>query len=65
MIRQGREVYILPEWRDEGDDEFIWIAVEDEDGDRVKVKALISGLRFLPAAIIETRMLIEGDSIKY
>ena len=65
MIRQGQEIYIRPEFQDKGDDEFVWIAVEDEDGDRVKVKPLIPELQIRPVSIVETRMLIAGDSIKY
>jgi hypothetical protein len=65
MIRQGQEVYVRPEWRDKGDEESIWIAVEDEDGGRVKVKTFIPEYQIQPVSVIETSMLIEGDLIAY
>ena len=37
MILKGQGVHIKPEWQDAGDDEFTWIALEDESGDRVKI----------------------------
>jgi hypothetical protein len=62
MIRKGQTVHIKREWQDPGDDEFTWIALEDEDGDRVKISPVMPKLRFAPVSIVETRMLIEGDA---
>ncbi len=62
MIRKGQTVRIKPEWQDAGDDEFTWIALEDEDGDRVKIMPLIPDLTYPPVTIVETRMLIAGDA---
>ncbi len=65
MIRKGQKVYIRPEWQDDGDDEFLWIAIEDEDRGLVKVVTFMPELRFSPVSWIETRMLIAGDSTLY
>jgi hypothetical protein len=62
MIIKGQQVHIRPEWQDAGDDEFIWIALEDEDGGRVKVGTFMPELTFSPISVVETRMLIEGDA---
>lgn len=35
MIRKGDTVQIKKEWQDEGDECFMWVALEDEDGGRV------------------------------
>ena len=40
-ICRGDRIEILPEWQDEGDDGFIWFAIEDEDGGRVAVTAVM------------------------
>jgi len=32
MIKKGDRIRIKPEWQDPGDDKFIWVALEDEDG---------------------------------
>lgn len=57
MIRKGDTVRIKPEWQDDGDDTFHWIAVEDEDGGRVRIQATNTGLRFPPNQVVQTSML--------
>lgn len=56
-IKRGDEVRILPEWQDTGDDRFVWLALEDEDGGRVRIEPQIPGLAFLPNQVVEVRML--------
>jgi hypothetical protein len=62
MIRKGHQVHLKPEWQDAGDDQFTWIALEDEDGGRVKIATLIPDFTFLPVEVVQTRMLVGGDS---
>jgi hypothetical protein len=51
-------VRILPEFQDEGDDEFERIVVEaPADSPRVLVKTLIPGFEYAPTERIEARML--------
>lgn len=57
MIKAGDIVEILPEWQDEGDSEFTWVAIEDEDGGRVKVKVIDSTLVFAPIYVMQTDWL--------
>ncbi len=64
MIRKGQAVHIRPEWRDAGDEEFVWIAAEDEDGGRVRVIPDMPEFRFSPSTVVEVRMLIEGDATR-
>ena len=59
-IAAGDQVFIKPEFQDEGDDQFIWQAIEDEDGGRVKIAPVNIGLPIIPNQIIETRMLVEA-----
>ena len=37
MLKKGDEVRILPEFQDDGDDDFIWIVMADEEKGRVDV----------------------------
>jgi hypothetical protein len=37
MIRKGDQVEIKPEWQDEGDSEYVWIAFNDEEKGRVDI----------------------------
>jgi len=39
MVRKGERVYFKPEWRDAGDDQIIFIALNDESMGRVDVQA--------------------------
>ena len=56
MITKGQVVTFRPEWSDEGDEHIRFVALEDEDGGRVKVMADI-GLRFNPVQVVEVRMI--------
>lgn len=57
MIHKGDTVKILPVFQDVGDDDFVWKAVEDEDGGRVRVEAAIPGMYFAKTEIFQTYML--------
>lgn len=56
-IKRGDIVRIKPEWQDPGDGRFIWRALEDEDGGRVKICATNTGLTFPPNQIVNVSML--------
>lgn len=64
MICKGQKVHIKPEWQDAGDEEFTWIAIEDEDGGRVKISPVMPDLTYPPVSVVETRMLVEGNASK-
>jgi hypothetical protein len=56
-IAKGDTVRILPQWQDPGDEALHWIATEDEDGGRVRIAPLDSGLSIAPNYIVLTTML--------
>lgn len=56
-ITKGTHLRIKPEWQDEGDDEFQWIAIEDEDGGRVCISPLGTGLEITPNQVVTTEMV--------
>ncbi|WP_275099860.1 hypothetical protein [Sedimenticola hydrogenitrophicus] len=60
MIKKGDTVVIKPEWRDPGDEDFHWIALEDEDGGRVRIAPTDTGMAIEPNYVVETSML-EGE----
>lgn len=64
MIRAGDQVAIRPEWQDPGDEHVKWVALENEDGGRVRIQPINLGLSFPPNQVVETRMLalMEGES---
>ena len=55
-IKKGQRVYIKPEWQDAGDDTIEFIAIEDEDGGRVKISPQL-GLPFNPVQVVDVEML--------
>lgn len=60
-FKQNDKVKILPQWQDEGDDEITFVCVEDEDGGRVRIEALI-GLPLNPQQVVKTDMIEHRDS---
>ena len=56
-IAKGDTVRILPQWQDPGDEALHWIATEDEDGGRVRIAPLDSGLTIAPNYIVRVDML--------
>ncbi len=59
-IRRGDQVHIKPEWQDPGDNDIAWIAVEDEDGNRVRIAPLLD-LPFPGNHVVTTEMIEHGS----
>lgn len=57
VIKKGDVVTIKPEWQDKGDDKYVWVAIEDEDGGRVRIAPANTGLSYPPNQVVETSML--------
>lgn len=55
-IKKGDVVVFRPEWRDAGDENITFRAIEDEDGGRVKVVAEL-GLPINPVQVVAIRMI--------
>lgn len=57
MIKKGDTVRIKPKWQDAGDETLHWVAIEDEDGGRVRIESTNTGLTYPPNQVVETSML--------
>jgi len=57
MFKKGDTVRIKTEWQDAGDETMHFIAIEDEDGGRVRIAATNTGFKFPPNQVVETNML--------
>jgi hypothetical protein len=55
-IRKGDRVRIKPEWQDDGDDEIVWIAIEDEDRGHVRIQPQLD-MPIRPNQVVTTGML--------
>lgn len=58
MIKKGDIVKIKPEWQDPGDEKFTWLAIEDEDGGRVRIAPVDIELPIPPNQVVTTDMLV-------
>lgn len=56
-IRKGDRVAFRPEWRKPHDDAYVWRAVEDADGGRVRVEVLGVLQNFNPQYVLDVAML--------
>ena len=57
MIRRNDPVRIAPAWRDAGDENIEFVALEDESGGRVLIGALGVLNSFVPAQVVAVDML--------
>jgi len=62
MIKQGDKIKIKPEWQDEGDDVAEFIALEDEDGGRVRIGMPGVLVSFMPNQIVQVYMIEKVDA---
>ncbi len=54
MIKKGDQIEILENYRDEGDRELNWIAVDDEDKGRLIIKPIDTGLVIAPCSVVRS-----------
>lgn len=57
MIRKHDSIVIKQDYQDDGDSDLHWMAIEDEDGGRVKAIALGTGLTIPPVYVFHIYML--------
>ena len=56
-IKRGDRVRIKPQWQDPGDEEFTWVALEDEDDGRVRIAPVMPGMNYPPHYVVTTAMI--------
>lgn len=64
LIRRAEIVRVLPQWLNPGEENWRWIAMEDQDPQtrRVKIAPLDSKLAIVPTEIVDGHM-IEGTGM--
>lgn len=60
MIKQGQKITFKPEFQDAGDEAITFVAIEDEDGGRVKVRAEL-GLPINPVQVVRVDMIATAE----
>ena len=66
MIKQGDRLRISPKWADPGDDQIVFVAVDDESQGRVTIMAMLA-LNINPTQVVSVEMVdrVEEDSLSY
>lgn len=57
MIKKGQTIQIKKHWQDEGDETLTWVAIEDQDGERVRIAPTNTGLSIAPTYVVHVTML--------
>lgn len=57
MYKRGDVVEILPEYQDEGDDQYRWACVNDEEKGRVDITPVNIDLRIPPIYTVQTNQI--------
>lgn len=56
-FQKGDVVEILPQFQDEGDSEYVWTVVDDEEKGRVLISALNSALHIRPIHTVQAEWI--------
>lgn len=64
-IEAGHQVKIKKEHQDAGDDKFTHVAIEPEDGGRVKIATHGTGMKITPTQVVQTSMLEPHSPTKH
>lgn len=54
LIQKGDLVEILPAFQDEGDSDYQWVAVDDEEKGRLFISTINSGMRIRPVHVVQS-----------
>ena len=57
MIKQGQIVEIKEQYQDDGDDQFTWVAVDDEEKGRVTITPTDIALEIKPQYVVNVEWL--------
>lgn len=57
MFKHGDLVEILEQFQDDGDDQFSWVCVSDEEKDRVDISPLGTKMRIPPVYTVQTNQI--------
>lgn len=57
MITKGTVVQILKQFQDKGDDQYIWVAIDNEEKGRVTISPVNVALSVKPTYVVKTEWL--------
>lgn len=57
MIKKGDRIDILPQWQDVGDENYVWVATDDEKDGRITICPISMPISIKPRATVEISMI--------
>jgi hypothetical protein len=57
MIKKGDRIDILPQWQDAGDQNYVWVATDDEENGRITICPISMPISLKPCSTVEASMI--------
>ena len=57
MIKKGDRIDILPQWQDEGDENYVWVATDDEENGRITICPISMPITIKPRSTVDVNMI--------
>ena len=57
MIKKGDRIDILPQWQDAGDENYVWVATDDEKDGRITVCPISMPISIKPRSTVDVNMI--------
>lgn len=57
MIKKGDRIDINPEWQDPGDENYVWVAVDDEEKGFVTISPISMPVGLRPRSVVGIEMI--------
>ena len=57
MIIKGDRIDILPQWQDVGDENYVWVATDDEENGRITICPISMPISIKPRSSVDVNMI--------
>lgn len=57
MIKKDDRIDILPQWQDEGDENYVWVATDDEENGRITICPISMPITIKPRSTVDVNMI--------
>lgn len=57
MIKKGDRIDILPQWQDTGDENYVWVATDDEENGHVTICPISMPISIKPRSTVDVSMI--------
>ena len=57
MIKKGDRIDILPQWQDDGDENYVWVATDDEKDGQITICPISMPISIKPRSTVDVSMI--------